>query len=204
MTYESQAHRSRCTTESTGALFSPAGSRRSASRWSIPRRQAAWLDAYREHTPWDTDVMEIRQDALTYLFDAAPTLTGADSGDDRVVAVWGHSRLAKAARDRGRQRGFIPNPPTWSQAGRDRGHFVAHAAGGGMDMNFFPQGAGLNRGTSDQGKVWKAMERYAVGHPGTALFVRPTYDGPTWVPATLEYGLLIDDRLWCEQFENHD
>jgi hypothetical protein len=163
-----------------------------------------WLGAYRERTPWDTDVMEIAQDALTYLFDAAPTMTGVASGDDRVVAVWGRSRLAEAARDRGRQRGFIPDPPTWSQAGRDRGHFVAHAAGGGMDMNLFPQAAGLNQGSSDQGKVWKAMEGYAVGHPGTALFVRPTYDGPTWIPATIDYGLLIDEGLWCERFENHD
>jgi hypothetical protein len=163
-----------------------------------------WLDAYYEGTSWDNAVMEIRQESLTYLFDAAPTMAGADEGDDRVVAVWGCSRPPNGPRDRGRQGGFIPNPPTWSQAGRDRGHFVAHAAGAGMDMNLFPQAAGLNRGTSDQGKVWKAMERYVVTHPGTPLFVRPTYVDPTWIPATIDYGVLIDGSLWCERFRNRD
>jgi hypothetical protein len=28
-----------------------------------------------------------------------------------------------------------------------------------MDINFFPQAKGLNRGTSERGRVWRAMER---------------------------------------------
>ena len=144
------------------------------------------------------------QGALTYLFDAAPTMDGLDVGDDRVVAVWGRSRRAAGPRDRSRQAGFIPNPPTWSHAGRDRGHFVAHAAGGGMDMNFFPQAAGLNRGTTRQGRVWKAMERHAIDHPGMPLFLRPAYDDVTWVPASIDFGLLVDGRLRCERFSNRD
>lgn len=103
-----------------------------------------WLDAYNSTTPWDTQVMEVPQGRLTYLFDMAPSM--GDVGDDRVVAVWGRSTAAPAPRDRSRQAGFIPIPEKWSKAGYDRGHFVAHAAGGGMDMNFFPQAKGLNRG----------------------------------------------------------
>jgi hypothetical protein len=163
-----------------------------------------WLGAYRVATPWRTGVMEIGQGALTYLFDAAPTMDGLDVGDDRVVAVWGRSRRPDGPRDRGRQAGFILNPPTWSQAGRDRGHFVAHAAGGGMDMNFFPQAAGLNRGTTRQGSAWKEMERHAIEHPGTPLFVRPLYEDVAWVPAYIDFGLLVGDRLRCERFRNHD
>ena len=163
-----------------------------------------WLGAYRAVTPWRADVMEIPLVALTYLFDAAPTMDGLDVGDDRVVAVWGHSRRADGPRDRGRQAGFIPNPPTWSQAGRDRGHFVARAAGGGMDMNFFPQAAGLNRGTTADGRVWKAMERHAIDHPGTPLLVRPVYDDPTWVPAAVDFAILVEGRLRCERFRNRD
>src|SRR5665213_399138 len=81
----------------------------------------------------------------SYLFDSTPTMSGADTGDDRVVAVWGRSVAVAAPRDSSRQAGFIPVPAKWSHIGMDRGHFVAHAAGGGMDINFFPQAQGLNR-----------------------------------------------------------
>jgi hypothetical protein len=93
-----------------------------------------WLDAYDQRAPWDAAVMEITLGALTYLFDGTPTIAGW--GDDRVVAVWGRSRVASSPRDPARHRRFI------SQAGRDHGHFVDHAAGGGMDMNLFPLAAG--------------------------------------------------------------
>lgn len=179
----------------------------SAETWDDFIRTALlepWLLAYRAATPWSADVMEIAQGELTYLFDAAPTMDSLDAGDDRVVAVWGYSRRAAGPRDRGRQAGFIPNPPTWSHAGRDRGHFVAHAAGGGMDMNFFPQAAGLNRGTTAQGRVWKAMERHAIDHPGTPLFVRPVYDDVTWVPAAIDFAIVVAGRLRCERFRNRD
>ncbi|MEA2139321.1 MAG: hypothetical protein QOG56_2471 [Solirubrobacteraceae bacterium] len=181
--------------------------RPTADTWTAFVRTALiepWLRAYRCATPWRTDVLEIAQGALTYLFDTAPTMDGLDEGDDRVVAVWGHSRLPDGPRVSRRQAGFIRNPPSWSHRGRDRGHFVAHAAGGGMDMNFFPQAAGLNRGTTRQGSVWKAMERHAIEHPGTALFVRPVYGDLTWVPACLDFGLLAEGALHCQRFSNHD
>ena len=73
-----------------------------------------------------------------------------------------------------------------------------------MDMNFFPQAKGLNRGTTKRGKVWKAMERQIIEYPGTPLFVRPLYDDGTWVPTLIEYGVLSDAQLWREQFENRD
>ena len=73
-----------------------------------------------------------------------------------------------------------------------------------MDMNLFPQVAGLNPATSRQRTVWKAMERYVVDHPGAPLFARPAYDDPTWVPVTIDYGVLIDGRLRYERFANHD
>lgn len=124
-------------------------------------------------------------------------------GDDRVVAVWGRASAPEGRRDTSRQSGFIPVPATWSQRGRDRGHFVAHAAGGGMDINFFPQAKGLNRGTSERGRMWRAMERHTT-HPGTPLFVRPVHGNGTWVPDLVDYGVFIERRLWWEQFENRD
>ena len=163
-----------------------------------------WLSAYRAATAWPTEVVEIEQGALTFLFDGAPTFNrvGGQDADDRVVAVWGTSIVPLRRRDRSRVAGFLPNPLTWSGRQRDRGHFVAHTAGGGLDLNLFPQDAGLNRGRGEQGRRWRRIERYAAGNPGTPLFVRPTYAGDEWTPAALDYGVLTGEGLWVERFVN--
>jgi len=163
-----------------------------------------WLTAYHATTRWPSEVMEIAQGALTFLFDGAPTLNGVGGphADDRVVAVWGTSVVPLRRRDRSRIAGFIPNPLSWSGRGHDRGHFVAHSAGGGLDLNLFPQDADLNRGRGEHGGRWRQIERYAADHPGTPLFVRPTYTGDGWAPAALDYGVLTDDGLWVERFVN--
>jgi hypothetical protein len=164
---------------------------------------ADWLAAYRAATPWVTEVLEVAQGELVFLFDAAPTLKHARaSGDDRVVAVWGRSRAPEQRRDRARLAGFLPNPLRWSRANVDRGHLVAHAAGGGLDLNLFPQASALNRGRSREGRLWRRMEDYAARHPGTPLFVRPIYRDSTWRPAGLELALLLEERLWSERFSN--
>jgi hypothetical protein len=175
--------------------------------WDAFVREAlveAWLGAYRATTEWTTEVLEIAQGELVYLFDAAPTLrrVGDRAADDRAVAVWGHSRPPEGGRERSRLARFLPNPLSWSRLELDRGHLVAHAAGGGLDLNLFPQLSSLNRGRSEAGRLWRRMEEYAARHPGTPLFVRPTYGGPSWRPAALDYALLVGDRLWSERFVN--
>jgi hypothetical protein len=134
-----------------------------------------WIAAYRAMSTWTTEVLEIAQRELTFLFDAAPTLNEVSDlhADDRVVAVWGHSHSAAHRRDRTRLAGFLPNPSSWSRFQLDRGNLVAHAAGGGLDVNLIPQAMSLNRGRSPQGRSWREMEAYAARHPGTPLLVRP-------------------------------
>ena len=112
------------------------------------------------------------------------------------------AREPAGRRDRARLRGFILSPVSWSRRGRDRGHFVAHAAGGGLDLNLFPQAARLNRGRTEDGKLWRRMETHAARHPRTPLYVRPIYETPGWTPTALEYGLLVDGRLWWNRFAN--
>ena len=178
--------------------------RPTADGWDAFVREALverWIEEYHRATAWTPGVLEISLVPLTYLFDAVSTTAQTGAGDDRLIAVWGRSQAA-GERDAARQAGFIPSPAVWSGAARDRGHFVAHAAGGGLDLNLFPQATRLNRGWSAQGRRWRAMERHAASHPGTPLFVRPSYRGPTWEPATIDYGLLVGDRLWCERFDN--
>lgn len=174
-------------------------------RWDVFVREALveeWLAGYAATTEWASEVLEIAQGSLVFLFDAAPALKRVGEGEDRVVAVWGRSRLPEGRRERARLAGFLSNPFSWSRVELDRGHLVAHAAGGGLDLNLFPQASSLNRGRSAQGRLWRRMEGYAARHPGTPLFVRPIYSGPSWRPAIVEYGLLVGDGLWSERFVN--
>ena len=46
------------------------------------------------------------------------------------------------------------------------------------------------------------MEKYAADNPGTPLFARPIYRGPTWIPEAIDSPLLVDDKLWSERFDN--
>lgn len=165
-----------------------------------------WMADYGRMSGWDPGVLEIAREELTYLFDAAPTLQREGErraeGDDRLVAVWGRSRAPSSGRDRTRMAGFLPGRGRWSDAGRDRGHFVAHAAGGGMDLNLFPQAAALNRGSTGQGRRWRELERYAARHPGTPLFLRPIYDGDTWIPTELDFAVLTETGLRYDRFTN--
>ncbi|MGZ4357662.1 MAG: hypothetical protein ACXVRU_12730, partial [Gaiellaceae bacterium] len=73
--------------------------------------EPAWIASYRSAMAWTTEVLEIPQGELVFLFDAAPTLKHApESGDDRIVALWGRSRAPEQRRDCARLAGFLPNP----------------------------------------------------------------------------------------------
>ena len=177
-----------------------------AETWHAFAREVlepAWLRADRATTTWTTEIQEICLDALVFLFDAAPTLKHMpEAGDDRLVAVWGRSSLPAQKRDSARMAGLLPTPRLWSGCGLDRGHFIAHGAGGGLDLNLFPQLALLNRGWSRQGRLWRQLERYAARNPGTPLFVRPIYRDDSWRPSVLEFGLIIDGTFKVERFAN--
>ncbi len=85
----------------------------------------------------------------------------------------------------------------------DRGHFLGHASGGELDINLFPQDRRLNRGWSEEGKLFRKMESHAASHPGTFFFHGAVYADDSWVPDRLEYGVLLDDReWWIETFHN--
>ena len=164
---------------------------------------ALWLAHYGDLTEWEPQVVEIALGNLTYLFDLAPSSGRASPGaDERVVGVWGRVAKPSTERDRARQAGFIPAPARWSQAGYDRGHFVAHSLGGGMDVNFFPQASDLNRGSSERGRRWRALERYAASAHDASIFMRPLYDGPSWTPALVEFCVVTDVEVRCEWFDN--
>lgn len=98
----------------------------------------------------DAELFEITQSSVIFVWDMAA---------ERVVLVYGLSASPASARGASRMRGFPDPTPSMESvdstgAKADRGHFVAHTAGGPMDMNLFPQRSDLNRGWSAQGKQY--------------------------------------------------
>jgi hypothetical protein len=162
----------------------------------------AWLTEYEEMCRHELNVLQFVDGGFTFLFDQ--TSGNGSACEDRLVAAHGLSVVATAGRDRSRIQGFLGGGLDIPGKGRfDKGHVLAHAMGGGLDVNLFPQRAALNRGRSSEGKVYRRMEAYAAGHPGTFVFSRLLYADATWVPSALEYGILLSkDGFWVESFTN--
>lgn len=165
-----------------------------------------WLDAYCATCSHDPSILQITIGGFEHLFDFTSDPLRHETGapEDRLVAVYGLSQVPDAGRDVQRMRGFLGRGLTGSVGTpRDKGHFIAHSAGGCLDINLFPQRSELNRGRSEEGKVFRRMERFAAENPGTFVFARPIYADASWSPAELEYGVLLPHlRLWVQRFPN--
>jgi hypothetical protein len=164
----------------------------------------AWLAAYKHMCRGPTNVLAVPVSGFEYMFDYSSELvvTGEvaenEVQEDRVVAAHGISKAPARTRDASRIRGF----PSDADRG-DRGHFLAHSAGGGLEINLFHQAASLNRGWSTSGKIYRSMERYCARNPGTYFFSRPVYHDQTARPTSVEFGILKSDRtMWIELFTN--
>lgn len=148
----------------------------------------------------DAEIVEVTLGLAVYLFDL--TL-------ERVVVAYGLSQPPAKGRDTSRMRGFPDVGRSFAARlgaaapAADKGHFLAHAAGGELDMNLFPQRRDLNRGWSKEGKLYRRLERRIAGWPGTFHFHRPLYGDESWLPWRLELGVLLDDgEWWVERFAN--
>ncbi|MFL6140210.1 MAG: hypothetical protein ACJ74O_20745 [Frankiaceae bacterium] len=157
----------------------------------------AWAGAYGESVA-GAALHEIPIETVTYLFDYASSRELLQ--EDRAVAVVGESVAAAALRDAAYQRGH-PRPAP--RAGRpvDKGHLVPHSGGGVLHVNLFPQDRALNRGWSEEGKAYRAMER-EIAVPGTFFFCRLLYDDGSWFPRAVELGVLRDSGLATRCFQN--
>jgi hypothetical protein len=159
----------------------------------------SWCDDYTAAFP-QASVSEINLDVAAFMF---------DHGCERVILAYALSVEQLMARDTNRMKGF-PNVNISVRRvlgekafPADRGHFLGHASGGILDINLFPQRRDLNRGWSPAGKRFRSMERYVAEHPGSFFYHRPLYDDTTWIPHSLEYGVLIEaSKWWVETFRN--
>ena len=162
-------------------------------------RIAAWCDEYK-HRHGAAGLSEVNLGFAVFLFDHVA---------ERVTLAYAVSVPQLHPRDRTRIRGF-PDVNVGVRAALctqafavDRGHFLGHASGGELDINLFPQRRELNRGWSDEGKLFRQMEHYVAAHRGCFFYHRPVYDDATWIPSVLEYGVLKSKREWWRsQFHN--
>lgn len=158
----------------------------------------ALADRYQaEHQ--DCALHQFEQFGASYLFDLA---SSADlPQEDRTVAAWALTPLVVTRRDTSYQRGF-PMSSGPDETPVDRGHLIPHLSGGEFGPNIYRQDRALNRGWSDQGKRYRAMEREAAKGPGTLYFGHLIYVDDTAHPSEIEVGLLRGTTLHVERFNN--
>lgn len=168
-----------------------------------------WSKKYQEMTPTVTNILQFNINGYEYIFDFSSELVTKgivpqdQAVEDRLVAVFGRSKPNYKKRDKNRIKRFLGPSSKVFGDNYDKGHFIGHILGGGLDVNLFPQRRDINQGKSEQGKVFRNMERYCLKNPGTFLFNRPIYCNRSWRPCIIEYGLLtMEGTLWVERFEN--
>src|SRR5664280_439245 len=139
----------------------------------------------------DCYLLTFKQAGATYLFDNA---SSEDlSHDDRTVAAWALTPADVSKRDVSYQRGFPMAAD--EQAPVDRGHLIPHLSGGEFGPNIFRQDRALNRGWSEEGKRYRAMEREAAERPGSFYFGHLLYDDDSDWPHEIETGVVRGDLL---------
>lgn len=178
-----------------------------------------WADAYKKLSPHQANIMRVTHGGFEYLFDHSSELVAqgviAEGGavEDRIVAVHGLSQIVSDKRRDSLMRkhplgpvDFIRAHSTDHSSSRyDKGHFIGHTLGGMLHMNLFPQSKEINRGWSENGKVYRRMENYCQTHPDTYCFSRPIYSGLSGHPQVIEFGVLKSDgSLWVTDFQNCD
>jgi hypothetical protein len=156
---------------------------------------ADWYDA----SHGDCALHQFEQAGASYLFDLASS--GNLPQEDRTVAAVALTPQAVYPRDTAYQRGF-PMAPGVDGASVDRGHLIPHLSGGEFGPNMFRQDRALNRGWSEQGKRYRALEREAAATPGTLYFGHLIYADDTAYPYEIETGLIRGDKLHVERFHN--
>jgi hypothetical protein len=154
---------------------------------------------YEASHPAGSDLHEFQQSGATYLFDLA-SAAGLPQ-EDRTVAAWALTPAAVAKRDTAYQRGF-PLGPRVDGSTVDRGHVIPHLSGGEFGPNIFRQDRALNRGWSEQGKRYRALEREAAGTPGSLYFAHLIYTDDSADPSQIETGVLRRAGLHVQRFDN--
>jgi hypothetical protein len=159
----------------------------------------AAADRYQAEHQGACALFEFEQIGATYWFDFASS--AALPQEDRTIAAWAITPTDVRRRDVSYQRGFPMAPDDESPV--DRGHLIPHLSGGEFGPNIFRQDRRLNRGWSEQGKRYRALERAAAGTPGALYFGHLLYADDTAYPKQIEIAVLLPgETLRVDQFDN--
>jgi hypothetical protein len=168
-----------------------------------------WRKVYAKTTSHVTNIVKVQRGTFEYLCDVYSGLEALGEVPfdqrikDRVIGVLGISASRRRTRRGSFPNGWLELPEELGDCSRDKGHFIAHCIGGGLDVNIFSQHRDLNRGFSERGKIFRQMEMHCYANPGTFCFSRPVYPDESSVPRWIEFGLVMQDSsLWIEVFEN--
>ena len=144
-------------------------------------------------------LLEFDQAGAKYWFDLAGSTDLPQA--DRTVAAWALTPKDIHGRDSSYQRGFPMTPDEESPV--DRGHLIPHLSGGEFGPNIFRQDRALNRGWSEEGKRYRALERAAAGTLGALYFGHLLYCDDADHPRHIEIAVLLPGAaLRVEQFDN--
>jgi hypothetical protein len=164
-------------------------------REELPKR---WMAEYKQATPRPTNILRVEIGTFVYMFDFVTELETegilvADIvREDRLVAGHGfNSADVVDRRDAGRMRGWVGPTEKYLGPGRDKGHVFGRSLGGrvdGLEINLFSQARALNRGWSEEGKLFRRMEQHCAAHPATFCYFRPRYDDNLACPVSVEFG----------------
>ena len=146
----------------------------------------------------DCSLVQFTQSGATYLFELASAV-GAGQ-EDRTVAAWTVTPATVGKRGVSYQRGF-PLAADPGSPSVDRGHLIPNLSGGEFGTNIFRQDRSLNRGWSQEGRRFRALER-ETAIPGIFYFGHLLYEDDTAYPIKIEIGVLRGDTLHVERFQN--
>lgn len=138
----------------------------------------------------DAELLELDFGETVFLFD---NFAADDGREERTVAAWRVVPKHAPARDRSRQAGF-PLHASLVAAGYERGHLIARASGGPLDINLYPQAWQVNQGRSEDGKQFRRLETLAARNPGCLQFSRLIWSGDASVPAAHHMLVAIDGQ----------
>lgn len=167
---------------------------------------------YKSATLRPTNILSVELGSFVYIFDFVTELElegilePGTVREDRLVGGHGLSATEAGRREAGRMRGWVGPTERYLGRGRDKGHVFGRALGGrvdGLEINLFSQARALNRGWSEEGKLFRRMEQHCAAHPGAFCYFRPRYNDHLACPASVEFGVLLPEgKLWVDEFEN--
>lgn len=144
--------------------------------------------AYMKRWP-DGELQRFPFNGSEFWYDTTDDPNGRES---RTVAGWTRVPTSAEPRDASRQRRY-PIAPDLAARGFERGHLIARATGGGLDVNLFPQAWQVNQGRSEEGRRFRSLERLAAANPGALQLTRLLWTDESNMPTYVHLLVALTD-----------